>query len=531
MKPVILTPEKAAELVVDGVTIATATVGLAGCAESVVKCIEKNFLETGHPKGLTLMHGAGSHGPNKTGSVHFCHEVMTKRYIVAHWGRAAEWVELIDSNKIECYCFSQGTIVHMFRSNASGQPGHISKSGIGTFIDPRQEGGKMNQLTRDNGEDLVELIKIAGEEYILYKAIPIDIALIRGTYADEDGNITMDEEAVRLEVMPVVLACKRHGGKVICQVKQIVKNGCLNPRSVVVPGNFIDVLVECPSPEKEHRMTALQYYHPAYIGKIRLTEDKLPGIPVPMSIRKVIGRRAAMEAYRGALCNVGVGIPYDTVSKILYEEGIRKDITFTVETGVYGGVLPHADDFGASFNFDSMLDHQTQFDFYNGVGVSIAFMGVGEVDQNGNCNASKMGEKITGCGGFVDITQNAKKTVFCTTFTAKGLDVTWDMQNGIRIIKEGSIKKFVKKLDQITYNADFARDAGHEMIIVTERAVFVLTKTGIKLIEIAKGIDLQKDILDQMGFIPEISENLKEIDSIIYSNGLIGLKEKLGCSE
>ena len=238
-----------------------------------------------------------------------------------------------------------------------------------------------------------------------------------------------------------------------------------------------------------------------------------------------------MEAYRGAICNVGVGIAYDTVSRTLYEEVIKKDVTFTVETGVYGGVLPSADDFGAAFNFNAMLDQPTQFDFYDGVGVDIAFMGLGEVDQNGNGNASKMGEKVTGCGGFVDITQYAKKSVFCTTFTAKGLEVAWDVEKGLRIVKEGAKKKFVKNLNQITYNADYARKAGHEMLVVTERAVFVMTKTGIKLIEIAKGVDLQKDILDQMEFVPEISENLKKIDSIIYSDGLIGLKEKLGCSE
>ena len=531
MKPRAMTPEDAAKLIYDGATIAAATVAFTGHAESVLKHIEKRFLETGHPRDLTFTHAAGSQGPNKNGSIHMCHEGMTKRYIAAHWGVSKEWCDLVESNKVEAFSFSQGTITHMFRSNGSGQPGHITKTGLGTFIDPRQDGGKMNRRTKENAPDLVQLLEIDGEEYLFYKAFPIHFALIRATYADEDGNLTMDEEPVKLETLPVVLAAKRYGGTVIVQVKKIVKNGSLDPRNVVIPGNFVDCVVECEDPINEHRMTAGSYYDPAFLGRIRYTDDRLPGIPVEMNMRKIIGRRAAMEAKKGDIGNVGVGIPYDTVSRLMYEEGIRKDVTFTLEMGVFGGVLTDVHNFGAAYNFEAMIDQPAIFDFYNGAGLDITFMGAGEIDAAGNVNASKMNGKVTGCGGFVDITQHSKKVVFCLTFTARGLREAWSEQEGIQILQEGQNKKFVRQLLQTTFSAEYARKAGQQVVYVTDRAVFVLTEKGIMLTEIARGVDLQRDILDQMEFIPEISKNLREIPTVIYREGLMGLKEILGCEE
>lgn len=527
----ILTPVQASDLIHDGVTIIAATVGYTGHAESVLKNIEKRFLETGHPRDLTFMHPAGSQGPNKTGSVHLCHEGLVKRYIAAHWGNSPEWCELVESNKVECYSFSQGTISQMYRSNGSGQPGHLTKIGLDTFIDPRIEGGKMNPRTKENGPDLVEVKEIDGEEYLFYKPIPVDFALIRGTYADEYGNITMDDEAIRLETLAAVLAAKHWGGKVVCQVKKIFKGGSFRPNEVVIPGCYVDYLVECDDVYSEHRMTAGTYFDPVLLGKYKYSDDKIPGIPVEMNIRKIIGRRAALEIKKHDMCNVGVGIPYDTISRTLYEEGVRKDVLFTVETGVFGGTLPNSFDFGAAYNFDAMWDQLTMFDFYSGCGLDLTFMGVGEIDPMGNGNASKMNGKAVGCGGFVDITQNARKVVFCTTFTAKGLKIDWDEEKGITILKEGSVKKFVNQIIQKTFSSDFARKAGQEIMWVTERAVFVMTDTGIKLTEIARGIDLQKDILDQMEFVPEIADDLKEINPIIYRNGLIDMKSLLGCEE
>lgn len=531
MNSKLISAKEAADLIFDGATIAAATVAYTGHAESVLKYIEKRFLETGHPCGLTYTHAAGSQGPNKNGSVHMCHEGLVKRYIAAHWGVSREWCELVGSNKVEAYSFSQGTLAHMFRSNGSGQPGHLTKTGLGTFIDPRQDGGKMTQRAKDNGPDLVKHMVIDGEEYLFYKAIPIDFALIRATYADEDGNLTMDDEPVKLETLPVVLAAKRYGGKVVVQVKKYVKNGSLNPRDVVVPGQLVDYIVECEDLENEHRMTAGSYYDPAFLGHVRYTDDCLPGIPVEMNIRKIIGRRAVLETKKGSIGNVGIGIPYDTISRMLYEEGVRKDITFTLETGVFGGVLTHQNDFGAAYNFDAMLDQPSIFDYYNGTGLDITFMGVGEIDAKGNVNASKMNGKVTGCGGFVDITQNSKKVVFCTAFTAHGLRISWDEEKGITIEQEGTVKKFVDQVVQTTFSAEYARKFGQEVLYVTERAVFKLTDNGLMLTEIAKGVDLQKDILDQMDFRPEISPDLKQIDTIIYRNGPIDLKALLGCEQ
>ena len=530
MNAKVLTAQQAADLIYDGATIAASTVSFTGHAESVLKLIEKRYLETSHPRDLTFMHAAGSQGPNRTGSVHLCHAGMLKRYIAAHWGGSQDWCDLVGSNEIESYSFSQGTISHMFRANGGGKPGYITKTGLGTFIDPRREGGKMNPRTIENGPDLVELIQLNGEEYLFYKSIPVNFALIRATYADEDGNLTMDDEPIRLETLPVVLTARRYGGKVIAQVKKIVKNGSLDPRNVAIPGIMVDHVVECDDLFNDHRMTAGTYYDPGLLGRIRYTDDRLPGIPVPMGIRKIIGRRAALEAKKGDVANVGVGVPYDTISRLLYEEGVRRDIHFTVETGVFGGVLSTSDNFGAAYNFDAMLDQPSIFDYYNGSGLDITFMGAGEIDPQGNVNASKMNGKVTGCGGFVDITQNARKVVFCTTLTVRGLKETYD-DNGITIVQEGSSKKFVKEVAQVTFSADYARQTGQEVLYVTERCVFKLGEKGLVLTEIAPGMDLQKDILDQMEFVPEIAEDLKVTNSVIYRDGLVGMKQLLGCDE
>ena len=380
----------------------------------------------------------------------------------------------------------------------------------------------MNERTKPL-EDIVEVIEIDGEEYLRYKEIPIDTLLIRGTYADENGNISTEEEAMVLEVLPAVMAAKRFGGKVICQVKRILKAGSMDPKRVV-PGVFVDGIVVCDDVYENHRQTSSWYYDPSYSGQAKVSESASE--PVPLSVRKIIGRRAVMLLSKDSIINVGTGIPNDVIGAILVEEDLLDDITITVESGIYGGVPAGGIDFGISRNPQALIPHDRQFEFYNGAGIDFTFMGAGEMDKNGNVNATRMGNKAPGAGGFIDITTLAKTVVFCSTFTGKGLDVSYDSE-GIRIRKEGEIKKLVNNVQQISYNGKLAARNGQNMYYVTERAVFRLTEDGPMLIEIAEGIDLQTDVLDQMEFTPLISTNLKFTDKAVYQEKPVGIKERM----
>ena len=418
----------------------------------------------------------------------------------------------------------QGQIAQLYRSMACGLPGKISKVGLKTFVDPRIEGGKMNDRTKKLNENTSEIIMIDNQEYILYKSIPIDYCLIRGTVCDEMGNLTTDEEAMKLEVLPAVLATKRFGGKVIAQVKNVAATGTLNPKSVTVPGVFIDYVVVCDNPFEDHRQTSSWYFDPSYSGQLRSPQSNIA--PLEFSVRKFIGRRACMEIAEGNIINLGTGIPNDVVGKICNEEGVSDDIMITVESGIYGGVQTSGIDFGIGKNLYAMITHHEQMDYYNGAGVDVTFMGAGELDQYGNVNSTKMGDRCTGAGGFIDITQNAKKVVFCATFTASECEYSFE-NNKLTIVKEGKIRKMVANVGQISFNGEIARAKGQKVVFVTERAVFEIVKEGVVLIEIAPGMDLQKDILDQMDFKPIISKELKTMDLDLFNKGKFNLKDKM----
>ncbi|WP_297278337.1 acyl CoA:acetate/3-ketoacid CoA transferase [uncultured Brachyspira sp.] len=433
-------------------------------------------------------------------------------------------MEMIANNKVEAFCMPQGQIAQLYRSMACGLPGKISKVGLKTFVDPRIEGGKMNDRTKKLNENTSEIIMIDNQEYILYKSIPIDYCLIRGTVCDEMGNLTTDEEAMKLEVLPAVLATKRFGGKVIAQVKNVAATGTLNPKSVTVPGVFIDYVVVCDNPFEDHRQTSSWYFDPSYSGQLRSPQSNIA--PLEFSVRKFIGRRACMEIAEGNIINLGTGIPNDVVGKICNEEGVSDDIMITVKSGIYGGVQASGIDFGIGKNLYAMITHHEQMDYYNGAGVDVTFMGAGELDQYGNVNSTKMGDRCTGAGGFIDITQNAKKVVFCATFTASECEYSFE-NNKLTIVKEGKIRKMVANVGQISFNGEIARAKGQKVVFVTERAVFEIVKEGVVLIEIAPGMDLQKDILDQMDFKPIISKELKTMDLDLFNKGKFNLKDKM----
>lgn len=521
-KPEFLTAAEAAQWIESGKTVATIGMTLISASESILKAIEQRFLDSGAPNNLTLVHSCGQSDRDR-GIQHFAHEGMMTRIIGGHWGLQPRIMDMISDNKLLAYCFPQGQFAQLYRSMAGGEPGKISKVGLGTFIDPRLGGGKMNEITQPEPH-LVDVVEIDGEEYIRYKPIPLDYVIIRGTNVDEIGNLSTEEECMQLEVWAAVMACKRFGGKVIAQAKRKVRKGSIHPKRVTIPGVFIDAVVICDNPEEDHRMTHSFYENFAYCGDIM--EPDVPPMPLVNNLRKFIGRRASMEIRRNNVLNVGTGIPNDTIGSIIGEEGVGDEVTLTVESGIYGGLPLGGVDFGIAKNCYALVRHDDQFDFYNGAGVDVTFMGAGEIDALGNVNATKLGPRPTGAGGFIDITTNAKHVVFCSAFTGRGLHVSFD--NGqVSITNEGSIQKCVDKVQQISYNGEIARKKGQKMTFVTERCVFSLREEGLVLTEIAPGVDMQRDILDQMGFVPIIAEDLKVMPASLYQSGAFGLKDML----
>lgn len=518
-----ITKQEAANLINSGDTICTVGMTLSGAAECILSAIEERFINSDEPKDITLVHAAGQCDRIR-GNAHFAHKGLLKRIIGSHWGLAPRIMEMIEANEIEAFCIPQGQMLHLYTAMAAGLPGRLSKVGLGTFIDPDIEGGRMNELSLKL-PPLVEKLKFKGEDYLFYPAIRLDVVIIRGTHADLNGNLTTDEEPMSLELLHAVLAAKRYGAKVIAQVKYQVENHSLHPKRVVVPGNLIDFLVLSNNPEINHRQSSSNYFDPSLCGDIKsaLSEAK----PLNLDIRKLIGRIACRFISKGDIINLGTGIPNDVVGPIIKEEGAEDLVNITVESGIWGGVQSGGIDFGIGRNLTAMISHTDQMLYYNGTGVDITFMGAGEMDELGNVNATKLGGICPGAGGFIDITQSAKHVIFCSTFSTKGLNI--ECKDGkLNIIKEGSIRKLVKRVRQISWNAKGSRlkEGGvQKMHFITERAVFSLHDDGINLIAIAPGIDLDKDILSQMDFTPKIASNLKILDAELFLEAPFNLKK------
>ncbi|MDQ0337363.1 propionate CoA-transferase [Caldalkalibacillus uzonensis] len=514
-----LPPEKVVSLIKNNMTLALCGFTLIGACETFLRTLENHYLSHGNPKNLTLIHAAG-HSDKVNGIEHLSHKGLVKRIIGSHWGLAPRWGKLIHNNEVEAHCLSQGQLTHLFRAMAAGKPGNISKVGLGTFLDPRIEGGRINDKAKES-EALIDILTIDDEEYLFYKEIPIDVCVLRGTTADEFGNVTMEDEALKLEALSIAQATKRYGGTVIVEVKHYAKYGTLHPKQVVIPGVFVDHVIIAKDPINNHRQTSSTFFDPRYSGDLRIPVDVIK--PIPLNVRKVIGRRAVKELHPCAVVNLGTGIPGDTIGPVSSEEGILDDIILTVESGTIGGIPMGGTDFGITINADAIIEHAYQFDFYNGRGVDITFMGAAEIDSHGNVNVSKFGTRTVGCGGFIDITQNAKKVVFCSTFTTGGLKV--DIQGGkLHILNEGKLRKFVNDVGHITFSGKVGLQNEQEVIYVTERAVFKLTPQGLMLTEVAPGIDIEQDILAHMGFTPVISPDLKKMDYRIFEDGAMGIR-------
>jgi propionate CoA-transferase len=517
MRKKVVSASEAIAILRDGDTLCCSGFGSNGVPVELILALEKRFLETGLPKELTLLFGGGP-GDGGTGGVnHLAHEGMLKRVIGGHYGLLPQIGKLALESKIEAYNLPLGVISHMYRDIACGLPGTASKVGLGTFVDPRLEGGKIGNKTT---EDIVEVIQLGGKELLYYKTLPISVAFIRATSADAEGNLTMERETLTQDALAIATATKNSGGFVIAQVERVAERGSLNPRRVKVPGILVDCVVVA-QPEN-HPQNLNGPYNPAFSAEVRVPLDAIA--PMPLDERKVIARRAAFELLPNAVVNLGIGMP-EGVAAVANEEKILKYMTLTAEPGVIGGMPASGVNFGAATNPDAVIDMNQQFDFYDGGGLDLACLGLAECDPAGSINVSRFGPKLAGAGGFINITQNSRTVVFVGTFTAGGLKVA--VEDGrLVIIKEGRARKFVNKIEQVTFSGPYAASTGKNVLYVTERCVFALTPQGLELIEVAPGIDIERDILAQMDFKPIIN-NPQPMDARIFAAAPMHLSEVL----
>ena len=501
-----------------GDTVASAGYAGSGTPEQLFVSLEQRFLDTGTPRDLTLVFSTGQGDMKDRGLNRLAHEGLIRRVIGGYFGLSPKLEKLIVDNRIEAYNLPEGVLTQLYRDIGARKPGLLSRVGLGTYVDPRLGGGRMNERT---SEDIVRVMRINDEDFLFYKAFPIDVALIRGTTADPLGNISIERESLALENLALAIAARNSGGIVIAQVERVATEGSLAARSIKVPGILVDCVVLA---EPDHHMqTYGTRFNPSFSGELRQPPSRVPA--AELSDRKIIARRAVLELAPNSVINVGVGSIPDQVSQVAGEERVQDLLSLVIDSGVIGGVPMGGLDFGAASNFEAVIEHANAFDFIDGGGLDAAFLGFGECDAHGNVNASKFGKRIPGCGGFIDISQNAKKVVFMGTFSSGGLDV--EVRDGrMRILSEGRIPKFVERIAQTTFSANYARACRQDVLFVTERCVFRLDAGGLALIEVAPGIDVERDVLERLPFRPLI-DGPREMDPAVFRNASMRLRERM----
>lgn len=509
-------------LIKDGDMIAISGSGGSGSPEALIKSIMDSYLKTQHPKniGVTCGISPGNLTNDDVGMNMLAKKGLVSKAICAHLGMGRVFGNAIGENQFPAFAVPLGVINHLYRAIAGHEVGIITHIGLGTFADPRVEGCCANEKAKKQ-KPIVEVVNIGGKENLFYHSFPINVALLKASYADEDGNISLEEEGVIGEQYNMAIAAHNSGGIVIVEVKDIKPKNSFRARNVLIHSSYVDYVV-VNKPDNSLKEYNIPYYRPEITGDKRI---KLEDIKIrPLDERKICGRRSAMELHKDYVINLGVGMP-DSVANVAAEEGISENIYLSVESGPTGGVPIGGIVFGASINPDSVISTAQQFDAYNGGSLDMGIVGLAEVDKEGNVNVSKFGTRVTGPGGFINITQCTHKIVFMGTFMAGNLEE--EIKDGKLIIKkEGEKIKFVDKVQQITFSAKQAIKNNQEILYVTERCVFKLEKEGVTLTEIAPGIDLEKDILAHMQFKPIISKNLKLMDERIFKDKPMNIKKE-----
>jgi propionate CoA-transferase len=513
MKDKIVSAAEAVALIRDRDTVCTSGFVGVGTPDELLIALEKRYRETRHPSDLTLLFAAAPGDAKERGLNRLAHDGLLKRVVGGHWALVPKLGELALANRIEAYNLPLGCIAHLYRSIAARGPGAITKVGLRTFVDPRLEGGKLNAKTT---EDLVELLDIGGEEWLRYKSFPINVAILRGTTADPAGNITMEREALTLDNLAIAMAAKNSRGLVIAQVERVAAGQSLNPREVEIPGILVDCVVVA-EPEN-HLQTYGTTYNHAFSGRQRVPMDRIQ--PLKLDERKIIARRCAFELPPGGVVNLGIGMP-ECVAAVAAEEHVLKYLTLTAEPGVIGGMPQGGLNFGTALNPDAVIHQNQQFDFYDGGGLDLACLGMAQADTAGNVNVSRFSSRLAGAGGFINISQSARKIVFAGTFTSGGLKVA--VEDGrLHIVREGAMRKFMTKVEQVTFSGEYAAETGQPVFYVTERCVLQRTPEGLELIEVAPGIDVDRDIFGQMDFKP-LTRNVRQMDARIFRDQPMGL--------
>lgn len=514
----VVSADEAVRFIQDGDTV---VIGGSGGGHAVpdalLAALGRRFEAERSPRGITAIHPVGLGDGKNRGAGHYAHEGLVKRSIGGTFVNSPKLSEMALADKIEGYTLPQGALSQLMREIAAGRPGLMTKTGLHTFVDPRHGGGAQSPSAPN---DLIELMTFRGEEYLFYKPFHIDVCFLRGTTADEDGNVTMEQEAIFGEMLSEAQATRRCGGLVIVQVKRMAKRGTLPAKHVKIPGILVDLVVVEPSQWQTYETE----YSPSYAGELKMPVSDIPVLP--LDARKVIARRAAMELYPGAVCNLGSGISTG-IANVAAEEGVLDDVCLTNEQGLIGGAPASGNEAGAARNYAAMIDQPYQFDFYDGGGLDLAFLSFAEVDRDGNANVSRFGGRIIGPGGFINISQNAKMVTFSGTFSAGKTKL--DIGGGrLKIVEDGATAKLVETVEQITYSGAYGRSRGQRVLYVTERAVFTLGDHGVEIIEVAPGIDLERDVIARMGFRPHVSPSLKTMDERLFRSEPIGLAAHLG---